>query len=374
VLNWYPKIQAMKSGGLVGGDADAAPNETHLTARHVAFLDLDRLYFELERFKAERGWYNLNLTRRGIEALLADQSWYRLQIPEKELAFASFEEDSFGKKVRLWQEIAFSLLKKYTERYYTFKKRDWELPHLEYRDLEADDPNFLCVKESPDEGYYRILIDKSRDDIVAKLGELKTAIEQGDLKPWGFQGMKAIWFGKHLYQPLLYLDSTIVEISPAPLNKGERQFVEDLKAFHDGNAEYFETRELYLLRNLSKGRGVGFFEAGNFHPDFILWLLAGGQQHVIFVDPKGIRNLGATDPKIQFHETIKEIEARLGDSAVRLQSFIVSNTPSATMRMLWRMDKSEMQKRHVLFQEEDKDTYVRTMLESISAPVASAAS
>ena len=31
VLNWYPKIQAMRSGGLVGGNADAAPNETHLT-------------------------------------------------------------------------------------------------------------------------------------------------------------------------------------------------------------------------------------------------------------------------------------------------------------------------------------------------------
>lgn len=130
VLNWYPKIQAMKSGGLVGGDADAAPNETHLSPRHAAFLDLDRLYFELERFKAERGWYNLNLTRQGIEELLADQSWYRLQIPAEELSFDSFE------RVRLWQEIAFSLLKKYTERYYTFRKREWELPHLEYRDLE----------------------------------------------------------------------------------------------------------------------------------------------------------------------------------------------------------------------------------------------
>ena len=37
--------------------------------------------------------------------------------------------------------------------------------------------------------------------------------------------MKAIWFGKHLYQPLLYLDTNGVEISSAPLNKGERQFV-----------------------------------------------------------------------------------------------------------------------------------------------------
>jgi len=360
VLNWYPKIQAMKSGGLIGGDADTAPNETRLSARHVAFLDLDRIYFELERFKAERGWYNLNLTRQGIEALLTDQSWYCLLIPAEELAFDSFE------KVRLWDEIAVSLLKKYTERYYTFRKREWELPHLEYRDLEGDDPNFLCVKESPDEGYHRILIDKSQEEIVAKLEELKAAIEGGDLKPWEFRGLKAIWFGRHLYQPLLYLDSNIVEISPAPLNKGERQFVEDLKVFHDGNVEFFKARELYLLRNLSKGRGVGFFEAGNFHPDFILWLLADGVQHVIFVDPKGIRNLGPKDPKIRFYETIKEIEQRLNDADVRLQSFIVSNTPSYDMQMLWSMDKPAMSTRHILFQEEDRDTYVRAMLDVVN--------
>ena len=355
VLNWYPKIQAMKSSGLVDGDAYATPNETRLTPRHVAFLDLDRICFDLERFKAERGWYNLNLTRQGVEALLDDQSWYRLQIPAEELIGDSYE------KVRLWEEISVALLKKYTERYYTFRKSEWELPHLEYRDLEGDDPNFLGVKESPGEGY-RILIDESQEEIVAKLEELKAAIEKGDLKPWEFRGMKAIWFGKHLYQPLLYLDTKIVEISPAPLNKGERQFVEDLKEFHDRHEQLFETHELYLLRNLSRGRGVGFFEAGNFHPDFILWLLAGGHQQVIFVDPKGIRNLGPSDPKIQFFETIKEIEQRLGHPNVRLHSFIVSNTPSATMCSQWGMEKSEMQKRHILFQEEDKDSYVDAML------------
>ena len=227
--------------------------------------------------------------------------------------------------------------------------------------MEGDDPNFLGVRDSPDEGY-RILIDKSQEEIVAKLGELKAAIKKGDLKSWEFRGMKAIWFGKHLYEPLLYLDTKIVEITPAPLNKGELTFVEDLKAFHDGNADFFETRELYLLRNLSKGRGVGFFEAGNFHPDFILWLIKGGQQQVIFVDPKGIRNLPRNDLKIQFHETIKEIEQRLDDPAVRLQSFIVSNTPSATMCRQWGMEKSEMQRRHILFQKEDKDGYVGAML------------
>ena len=360
VLNWYPKIQAMKSTGVAGGDADAAPNLAHLQPGHIAFLDLDRLFFELERFKAERSWYNMNLSRDGIRALLADTTWYRVLIPESELAFDSFE------KVRLWQEIALALLKKYTERYYTFRKREWELPHLEYQDLTEDDPNFFVVREEGPEYGYRILIEESQQEIVEKLKELKTAIEAGDLRRWEFRGIKAVWFGRHIYQPLLSLEGGAVEISPAPLNKGERRFVEDLKAFHNANAAFFADKELYLLRNLSKGPGVGFFEAGNFHPDFILWLLVGDRQQVAFVDPKGIRNVGVTDPKIRFYETVKEIEKRLGDPKVVLDSFIVSNTPSHEMRKQWGIDKSEMQARHVVFQEEDKDSYIGSILHGVA--------
>jgi hypothetical protein len=44
---------------------------------------------------------------------------------------------------------------------------------------------------------------------------------------------------------------------------------------------------------------------------------------------------------------------------------IVSNTPSATMRMLWNMEKAEMANRHIVFQEEDKESYVRSMLEGV---------
>ncbi len=362
VLNWYPKIQAMKSRGVVGGDGEAAPNQSFLHPKHVAFLDIDRLYFELERFKAERGWYNLNLTRKGIEALLADQSWYELLIPAEEMAFDSYA------KVQLWQKIAASLLRKYAERYYTWRKREWEMPHLEYREIDSDDPNLLRLKEGSAESGYRVLIDRSKEDVVAKLEELKAAIEKGDMKAWEFAGMKAVWFGAHLYQPLMYLEGASVEISPAPLNKGERQFVEDLKAYHDGAKAFFADKQLYLLRNLSKGRGVGFFEAGNFHPDFILWLVVAGKQHVIFVDPKGIRNLGPTDPKIQFFQTVKEIEARLGDPNISLDSFIVSNTSSTSMTLQWSMPKADMQARNIVFQDEDRDNYVSSIL-SVTGPL-----
>jgi hypothetical protein len=37
------------------------------------------------------------------------------------------------------------------------------------------------------------------------------------------------------------------------------------------------------------------------------------------------------------------------------------------MRMLWNMEKSEMQRRHVIFQEEDRDSYVRSMLDVAGA-------
>ena len=363
VLNWYPKIQAMDpaaaASGEEGDDASAAPEKAHLQAAHLAFLDIDGLFFALERFKAERGWHNLNLSRAGIRDLLADTTWYRLLIPESALAADSID------KVRLWQEIALALLKKYTERYYTFHKHQWELPHLEYRALTEDDPNFPMVREERGEYGYRILVEKSRQDIVAKLEELKAAIEGGDLKPWTFQGLSAVWFDKHLYQPLLALEGGVVEVSPVPLNRGERRFVEDLKTWCDGNAAAFEGRELYLLRNRSRGRGIGFFEAGNFHPDFILWLLAGDRQHVTFVDPKGIRNVGADDPKIRFFETIKEIERRLGDPKVALDSFIVSSTPSHVMKKLWGIGKPEMAARHIAFQEEDQSSYIGAILRGV---------
>jgi hypothetical protein len=364
VLNWYPKIQAIKSRGVAGGDTEAAPNEAHLSAQHVAFLDRDRLYFELERFKAERGWYNLNISADSITALLADPTWYQVLIPAEELTCDSFE------KVRLWEDIALALLKKYTERYYTFRKREWELPHLEYQELSEDDPNFPKGHDEDGDGYYRILLDKSQTEIISKLTELKTIIESGALKPWEFSGMKAIWFGKHLYEPLLYLDHNIIEVSPVPLNKGERNLVEDIKAYHDNAGAFFADKQLYLLRNLSKGRGVGFFEAGNFHPDFILWLIVDDRQFITFVDPKGIRNIGFSDPKIQFYRTIKDIEARLGDPAVTLSSFIISNTPSHVMRMLWSVEKPDMEARNILFQDEDKADYVEHMMSHMMASTA----
>jgi len=259
-------------------------------------------------------------------------------------------------RVRRWEEMAVALLKKYIDRYYKNTKQEWESDFYEYHTLTESDPNFVTE--------YRLMIDESQEAIVEKLGELKETIESGSLADWNFGNLNAVSFGQHLYQPLLHFKSESVDVSPVSLNDGEKEFVTDLRAFYNGNPSFFEDRELYLLRNMNRGRGIGFFEAGNFYPDFLLWLLTDDKQYVTFVDPKGIRNLeGRDDPKIRFFRTIKELESRLGDPNVILNSFIISNTPFQQVRW-WteELSKDEFTECHVLFQKEDRATYIKRLL------------
>ena len=120
-----------------------------------------------------------------------------------------------------------------------------------------------------------------------------------------------------------------------------------------------------MLRNMSRGRGIGFFEAGNFYPDFIVWQLIEGRQHISFVDPKGLRNIkGKTDPKIEFYRTIKTLQEDLSEQAadVILNSFIVSSTPFLAVSSWWDMTKTQFEESHVYFQQEDRGTYIQSIL------------
>ncbi len=356
-VNWYPKVQSIMSYRATAAVAQATPNQDILSPEHVAFIDLDKVYFELVRYKNERAWYNLNLSKENIKALLKNPDWYTVFIPEEELFL-----DDFSKRSR-WEQIAVSVLKKYIDRYYNDRKSEWEKDHLEYQELTEDDPNFTEA--------YELMIDASRTDIINRLKQIKELIDNKALKPADFNrlsqdlpGFKPILFSHHLYQPLLYKSKDCpVEIKPVHLVESEKTFVLDLKKFCEENQSFFAKRELYLLRNKTKGKGIGFFEAGNFFPDFMLWLVDGQKQYISFIDPKGIRNLnGIEDPKIEFFQKIKEIQARLNDPDVILNSFIVSETEFLKVNWVGRsMGKVDLENYHVFFMKDDKDIYIQKL-------------
>ncbi len=136
---------------------------------------------------------------------------------------------------------------------------------------------------------------------------------------------------------------------------GEMRFVKRLKDYCAAHPELFADKPLFLLRNMSRGRGVGFFEAGNFFPDFIIWRIDDQKQRVTFVDPKGLHNLSWDgEPKLDFYKSIQDIEKRMLDPNVSLRSFIISVTSASAVKLRWpNVTQAQMAERNILFDEDE---------------------
>lgn len=366
VIDWYPKIQSISSNDK--HSVEGKKEKGQLNEKHLSFIDFDEVFFEIERYKNEKAWYNLSITKRSLIDLMKYSlsfSWYTLYIPPQDLEFNNFEN------FRMWQDIVVALLKKYCEFYYNFKRLSWERPHLIYDTLKGDDPNFIA------ENQYAIYVyndeDRTIENKIKKLGEDIVAGKLKDVeveKKYSYGNFVPFDFERHLYRPLICIekDGTRIEVSPLALNSDEKKFVVDLREYYNKHQSQFKKQELYLLRNRSRV-GIGFFEANGFYPDFILWILKDGKQYVTFIDPKGIRLLdgGFENKKITFYKKIKEIESQIrlktGDDSVILNSFILSRTPYEIMEQHWHKTKVEIESRNVLFMQ-DSD-YIEKLLRKI---------
>lgn len=363
IVDWHPKLQLLRSEDIGKAKEEAHKNTGQLSKEHIAFIDFDEIYFEIQRYKNEKGWYNFSIPKDILKELLFNPTWYKLEIPEEELEITDFNN------YRSWQEIATVLLKKYCEAYYHYKKSAWELQRLEYKSLDEDDPNLI--------NNYTVTVydDGEAESLKSKIEQLSTVIRKGSLKDvdmsrFKHAGFEPFDFRRHFYTPLIFIAKceTQVDVSPVNLNEGEKNFVIDLKDYYNSNSSFFEDKELYLLRNRSKA-GIGFFEAGNFYPDFIMWILSKDMQYITFVDPKGIRYLegGEENPKIKFFNIVKDLEKELDDSNIVLNSFILSFTPFKDIKKTWRgnITKEFLEDKNVFFQHDDRNEYIKKMMNKL---------
>ena len=352
VADWYPRIQSVTSRG---STAAGQKDRVNFQEQHLALLDYDELFFELERFKRERTWYNLNISKDGIRNLLANPTWYTLYLPQARLNPTSFAD------IRLIQHVAAELLKRYCDHYYNYCKRRYLEPRLELRELDAGDDNL------PDADQYQLVVDGDEDQLILHIQKIKKDLEERKDEMQSAGHLCACVFGRHLYEPLFHVrPGGKITIQPVALGESEYQFVEDLRNWCQDNQERLkeEQKELFLLRNLSRGRGVGFFEAGNFHPDFIMWMLVNDKQYVSFIEPHGLIHEGPASDKILFSEKIKDVEKRLGDPHIILNSFILSWTPHPQLK--WGQSQEELEKKHVLFMMDDRDHYIQKLITLIN--------
>ncbi len=366
-LNWLPRIR-----GLAGqnrqvtaavGEQTALP-EQHFTPLHVAMLDIDELLFGIEAFKATRGLDRLHVDRESIRTLLANRSWYRLMATSDDM-----RTDRYENRVQ-WQRMVQQLINSYSERLYRFIRGRWEAPYLEVGEVADGDANLIdsYTIESTD-------LAETADDIerIAQfINDLKTALADDPLATWSQFGgrWRTVPFAGHLYQPLLYVGKrSQIKISPVALDQHEARFVDDLASWCASH----DDREVYLLRNQAV-TGLGFFQASNFFPDFLLWTQEGDREQLVFVDPKGLHHFDTSDPKVQF--ATREIprlqlivERHCADLV--LHAFILSNTPFASLE--WSKDdgslmsKSEVEQLGILFQLDDATTYIDSLFTRVAS-------
>lgn len=323
VVDRFPRLQVMQSGG-TGNQSSvaAAPDQLRFDPLRLALLDWKALWFELERFRRQRHLDNVTIRQDALRPLLETADWYHVLAPIQIWQPAMTN-------VRHWQSIAFELLSGALERCFNYQKRKFLDPRMELVPLDRKHENL-----PPEAENYQLVIEASSDYLIQDIKALKDELAKVG---WRIHGhVVGLKLGAHLYEPLL--SSEKVSIQPVSLNKSEFRFVDDLRLWLDTHeaALASEGKRIFLLRNLAK-KGVGFFEAGNFYPDFILWCLhKDGSQCIGFVDPHGLEHEGPGSDKVQFSRNIKDLESRLSDKDVRLESVILS--PSANrMRIehLW---------------------------------------
>lgn len=373
VLDWYPRIDVTESQKL---RKDVVVKETHkLTEQHLQFIDWEEVFFAIEQFKNERGWYNLELKVEELQKLMAENDWYTLKVPKETMRFKDF-----GKDVATWQEITVSLLKLFVDVTYKKSKGKHESDHQIVEILNENDPNFI------DE--YTIEVSRKHEDWINRIMQLSQDLSDGtfmkDKKDMpivgsGRNGVTALQFDNHLFNPIFYMNNDYAKkmdkesnqenwfhIAPVALNNGERNFVEAVKAFFEGKD--LKGKEVYLLRNTSK-KGMGFFETEGFYPDFILWIREGEKQYLTFIDPKGIQHLKGelSSEKVQLYKRLAEdIAPKLHDKNLVLNSFILSDTQYNQVLYKNQYKHEEFTNNHVLFQDEDK--YVDVMMGMIISP------
>jgi len=362
-LDMYPKIEAM--GSQDKGAAIAEGNVRHMgkiASETMAMFDWDRIYLSVQEFKQLRSWSNLRLDRsRLIDFCLDQNGWYTLFIPKSEMTIRRVAD------ISKQENILIRLLHDYTDRFYKSLKSAYEGQFYDIVNVREDDDTLLKV--------YQFAIDDTPDGEAyeQKLKVLQELVKDGKLgeaSKWNAGQMVAICFDSHLYYPLFAIEGAApLKLRPLAFDApSEVSFVRDLEDFYNSSLgkQVIGKRSLYLLRNAdTKAKGLGFALAGNFYPDFLLWLVDDetGEQWLNFIDPKGIRQMNLHDPKLGLYKEVKVLEAKLADPKLTLNAFIISGTSFADLLNV-SVKKSDLEQRNVLFMEDGGATYLKKMFDT----------
>ncbi len=314
-INLYSQLQTTKSGiAEIGIGTDQFT--VKFTNRHTAFFNCARIYDKILERKLHYGWHNLTIKRDTVERMVKqNDNWYRLYMPSNQL------EAVIYKDILKLEDIMTNLITACIDKFWRLERSRWEHKHIELGVLDESDPNNIVE--------YELSVGMQEERLIE---DIQTLVED----PWErtHHHLKVGKIARDVLvvKPLLYADSenSKVKIQPVPLNLNEKKVVVEIANLAEAKDSYLKGHDLYLIRNMSRGRGVSFFEESSYYPDFIMWLTRDSSQHIVFIDPKGLVRYGLNErSKVGLHKRIKEVEKHLRkeDPNIKLHAYVISVTP-----------------------------------------------
>ena len=364
-IDLKPKIRM--AHGLRVGDVDTVVEEPiEIPNDYFELLDWDSIYLNIMNYKTAKKMFNLLIDKESLKQIVQSKK-YKIFIDES----SGLRIENNGSKpvmkitsfdgIEKLHDLILVILKDYIQKFYRKEEKRKTMDYLEAKPLTKEYSAMF-----PENNEIVIKIPKELTTDIKKVTEQIDRYNHNDKnlpEEWENWDSFIVHLDNHLYTPLVIWKKNKEKIKsiPVKLNKGETKFLEDFKGFLNRSGKLFEDKDIFLLRNLSR-RGIGFFISSGFYPDFIIWVKNKDMQSIIFVDPKGIRNLGNfNDDKIQLCSSyIKEIEKKVneklnGSATLILNAFIISASSYDDIKAIFEEGKStkeEFEKHNIVFQED----------------------
>ena len=368
-IDLRPKITI--AHGLRVGSADTVIEESlDIPDNYFELLDWDSIYSDITNYKISKEMFNLLIDKEVLSQIIFSKKYEIFIVETSGLKIENNESKpilritSFDGVEKL-HDLILMVLKDNIQKFYRREEKRKTMDYIEVEPLNIKKHSAMF----PEDNEIIIKIPKKlTNDIIEvtnQLNEYNKGNFPGEWEKWDSSFI--VHFDNHLYTPLIIWRKNKEEIKSIPvrLNKGETKFVSDLRKFLNRNKNSLGSIDIFLLRNLSR-RGIGFFLSSGFYPDFIIWVKNENKQHMIFVDPKGIRNLGNfNDDKIQLcvsyiEEIEKNVNEKLKEKAesitLTLDAFIISVSSYDDIKTTFgegKCTREDFEKHNILFQEDD---------------------
>ena len=334
----------------IRGSRSTASLERKIKKESLDLLDWEKIHLELLEYKQEKQFHNLIFDTEILQTIMEpEQELYGLTvIAESEVNPTSLEE------VTRLEELVITLLRKYIAKFYRIIQQQWSSNRMKLKTLDENDANFTD---------WSVYI--PRDEAQELEPQIQNLIESGEIYGPNATNLPNAYNDRHLYQPLLAITNAndSWRTTPPALEESEQQFVKDLRNYIRQQREgHLAEKEVFLLRNQSRGKGIGFYENEGFYPDFILWIAEGAKQRIVFIEPHGMVHDAINEHNLKV-TLFKRLHAlsyeRFRGEHVQMDSFIISKTDFQILRRREGMERPEFAEEwHILFRNPTDPAYL----------------